>query len=115
MQAGGRVAQQHVARDDRVTVERAIFLHHADDGAGQIVRPRLVQAGHLRRLTAGQRHVVGPAPPGDALHDPRDLLHPEPGAGDVVHERDRRGAVHQDVVDAVIDQVLADGIEAFRL
>ena len=93
----------------------AILLHHADDGAGQIVRARLVQARHLRRLTAGQRHFMGPAAAGDPLHDTGDLLDAEAGAGDVIHEGDRRGAVHQDVVHAVVDQIFADCIETSRL
>ena len=96
-------------------MDGAIFLHDADDGAGQIVRPRLIQPRHLCRLTAGQRHLMGTAASGDPLHDAGDLLDAEPGARDVVHEGDRRGAVHQDVVDAVIDEVFAHCIETSRL
>ena len=37
---------------------------------------------------------------------------PEVGAGDVVEEEERLGAGGQDVVDAVVDEVDADGVEA---
>ena len=115
VQSGGRVAKQHVARLDAVTVERLVFLHHADDRAGQVESAGLVEPRHLGRLAAGEGHPVGAAAPRHALHDAGDLLHRERGARHVVHERDRPRAVHQDVVDAVVDEVLAHRVEPPRL
>ena len=79
---------------------------------GEIVGARLVEARHLRRLAARQRHAVGAATARDALDQPGDLLDAESRARDVVHERDRRGAVHQNIVDAVVDEILAHRVEA---
>ena len=53
-----------------------------------------------------------PAASGDALDQSGDLLDAESRSRDVVHEGDRGGAVDEDVVDAVIDQVLTDRVEA---
>jgi len=58
---------------------------------------------------------VRAASAGDPLDDAGDLFDREPRAGDVVHEGHRHRAVHQDVVHAVVDEVLAHRIETLRL
>ena len=89
VQPRGRVSQQDVAGHDRVAVQRPILLDHADDRAREIIRPRLIEARHLRGLSPCQRHLVSPAAARDALDDAGDLLDFEARAGDVVHEGDR--------------------------
>jgi hypothetical protein len=98
-----------------VAVQRLVLLDDADDGAGEVVVAMLVESRHLRRLAARERHVVRAAAARDALDDPRDLAHGESGARDVVHEGDRPRGVHQDVVHAVVDEILAHRIPAARL
>ena len=107
VQPVGRAADQHVARPDPVAVQRRALLHNADDGAREVVVGGLVEPGQLRRLTAGQRHLVRAAPARDARDDRGDHLGHELTGGDVVQERDGRRAVDEDVVDAVVHQVLA--------
>ena len=58
MQAGGGYADEFVAGANRTTVEDAVFLDHADDGAANIVLSGLIKAGHLRRLAADKGAVV---------------------------------------------------------
>ena len=77
VEPGGGVAEQHVARDDGVAVQRLVLLDDADDRPGQVVGARLVEARHLRGLAAGERHAVRPAAARDALDQPGDLLDAE--------------------------------------
>ena len=111
VQAGGRVREEHVARGDAIAVERLVLLHDADDGAGKIEVAGLIEPGHLGGLAAGERHPVGPAAARNPFDDAGQLRRPEPGTGDIVHERDRPRRMNQDVVHAVVDEILADGVE----
>ena len=80
----------------------------ADDGAGDVDRAGHVDAGHLGRLAAEQRTPDGLAGLGHAGHDLGDDLGHERRGGDVVEEEERPGALHEDVVDAVVDEVGTD-------
>ena len=80
----------------------------ADDEAGDVVLAVLVEAGHLRRLAAEQRAAVLAAGLGEAFDDLHGHIRIEPAGGEVVEEEERLGALDEDVVDAVIDEVDAD-------
>ncbi len=110
VQSVRRVADQHVARPHQVTVQGGGFLHHADDRPGQIVLPRLVQVRKLGGLAAGEDHVVRAAAARHARHDRRGRLGLELGGREVVEERERTGAVHQDIIHAMVHEVLAHGV-----
>ena len=77
--------------------------------------PVLVESRHLRGLAAGERPSRAR---GNRARRPRRSPRcpriAEPRPGDVVHERERARAVDQDVVHAVVDQVLAHGVVAGR-
>ena len=77
---------------------------------GQIVVARLVDAGHLRRLAADQRAARRLARLDQAgeelLEDGRLQL----AGADVIEEKQRLRADHGDVVHAMVDEVLADGV-----
>ena len=111
VQTRGRVAQQDVPRHDPVAMQGGVLLDYTDDGAGQIVGAGPIEPGHLGRLPAGERHVVPATAPCDTLNDSGDLFDAQRRARDVVHEGDGSRAMHQDVVDAVVDEVLAHGVE----
>src|SRR3954451_4539786 len=110
VKTGRGIAQQGVAGADGVAVQRLVLLDHADDGAGQAEGPGAGEAPPLRLRAARDRHPVRAAAAGDAVHDTGDLVQLQPRAGDVVHEGDRDGAMNQDVVDAVVDQIFAHRI-----
>ena len=110
VQTGGGQPDEHVPRGDPRTVDDVLALDHADDEPRQVVLARLVEVGHLGRLAADQRAAGVPAgtrQTGDHLqhHVPLDLPH-----GDVVEEEERHRSLDQDVVDAVIHEVHADGL-----
>ncbi len=74
-----------------------------------------IEAGHLRRLAADQGAAVVLAGLGHPADDLFGHLGIELADGQVVHEEQRRGALHHDVVDAVVHQVAADGVVQVHL
>ena len=110
VQARGCITDQLIAGSHAVPVERLVFLDHADDRPGEIVVAGLIQIRHLCRFAAGERHVVRPAGARDTSDDLLGDLRHEVPRRDVIEERERCGAVHQDVVDGMIDQILADRV-----
>ena len=110
VQARGRVANQLVPRGHPVAMQRLVFLDHADDRPGEIVVAGLIQIRHLCRFAAGERHVVRPAGARDTRDNLLGDLRHEVPSRDVIEERERCGPVHQNVVDRMIDEILADGV-----
>ena len=72
----------------------------------------MVDAGHLRGLTAQQRAAGHPAGFGHAAYDVRDQVGVDLARRDVVEEEQRAGGLHEHVVDAVVDDVGADTPDA---
>ena len=66
-----------------------------------------IQPRHLRRLAADQRAAVLLAAARDPAHHLRRHLRIQFSHREVVQEKQRHGALHRDVVDAVVHQVFA--------
>jgi len=109
VQALGRQPQQQVSLLHPAG-QGPVLLHHADDEAGHVVVVFGVGARHLRRLAADQRAGELGAGPGEAADDLLDPQRVHPPQRDVVEEEKRQRPLHQDVVDAVGDQIVADGV-----
>ncbi len=93
-------------------VSKCASLGRADDEAGQIVFAGVIDAGHLRGLAADQRASVGAASARDAGdHCGRDVGI-QFADREIIQEEQRQRALHGDVVDAVVHQILADGVVA---
>ena len=110
VQAGGRQADQHVAGHDRPAVDDLASVDDADDEAGEVVLAVGVEARHLGGLAADQRAAVLAA---RRARRPRRPARPRPATaagGEVVEEEQRLGALDEDVVDAVVDEVGADRV-----
>ena len=87
-----------------------LAIDDADDEAGDVVFAVGIEARHLGGLAAEQRAAVlaaRRAPPGDDLLGD---LRRQPAGRQVVEKEQRLGALHEDVVDAVIHEVRADGV-----
>ena len=110
VQAGGGEADEDVAGMDFGAGDQLGALDDADDEAGEVVFAVGVEAGHLRGLAADEGAAVGAAGVGEAGDDFLGDFAVEASGGEVVEEEERRGALHGDVVDAVVDQVGADGV-----
>ena len=106
VQAGRRQADEHVARRDAsCRRSSASRVDDADDEAGDVVFAVGVEARHLRGLAAEQRAAVLAARRRQTLDDLHGDVGLEPAGGEVVEEEQRLGALDEDVVDAVIDEV----------
>ena len=90
------------------------LLDDADDEAGDVVLAVGVEARHLRGLAADQRAAVLAAAARDAGDDLLGDVRRQPAGREVVEEEQRLGALHEDVVDAVVDEVGADRVVAAR-
>ena len=88
-------------------------LDHADDEAGDVVFAVGVEAGHLGGLAADERAAVLAARRARRRSTTCSATSGEQPAGrEVVEEEQRLGALDEDVVDAVIDEIGADGVVA---
>ena len=112
VEAGRRQADQHVALLDRRAVEDALAVDHADDEPGEVVLAVGVEARHLGGLAAEQRDAAVAAGRRHPADHRRRHSRVEPAGRQVVEEEERPRALDQDVVDAVVDQVLADRVVA---
>ena len=91
-------------------VDHPLARDAADDEAGEVVFAVGVEAGHLGGLAAEQRAAVRPAGAGDAVDDRAATSGDEAAGGEVVEKEERPRALDEDVVDAVVDEILADRV-----
>ena len=93
-------------------VSSAAAFRRADDEPGQVVFAVAIHAGHLGGLAADQRAAVGAA----AARDARNHCGGDGGVQladrEIIQEEQRHRALHGDIVDAVVHQVLADRVVA---
>ncbi len=110
MQSGRGHADEHIADRNRAPVDQPLTIDDADDETGEIVLAIGIDAGHLRGLAAEERAAVvaarGSHPTDDRLGDRRR----QPTGGEIVEKEQRLGALHEDVVDAVIDEIDTDRV-----
>ena len=113
VQSAGGDAEDDVALPHRLlTVQHAGLFDDADDGAAEVVLAALVEAGHLGGLAADEGAVVETAAADEALDDVFEDVRLQLPGTEVIEEEQGFRAEHGDVVDAVVDQVLADGVVA---
>ncbi len=110
VQAGRRHRDQHVTGHHRSAVDDFRLLHRADDEAGDVVLAIGVEAGHLGGLASDQRAAVFGARASDAADDLLRHGRRETSGREIVEEEQRLRALDQDVVDAVVHQISADGV-----
>ncbi len=110
MGTGGGESDQHVAGLHPFRLDEAALLHDANTKAGQVVVARAVQAGHLRRLPAGEGGAGQFATPRDAAHHLGGDIHVQMAGGVVVEKEQGLGAGDHDIVHAHRHQIDADGV-----
>ena len=110
MYAVGGQAQNHIACADGAAVDDFIFFHRTDCETGQIVFAVWVHGGHFGGFATDQGAVGLLATLRDAFDHIGGGVDVEFAAGEVVEEKQRFGALYQDVVNAHGDQVNADGV-----
>jgi len=110
MEAGGRQADEDVAGFDAGAGDHLVAIDGTDDEAGEVVFAVGIEAGHLRGFTADERAAVGAAGIGEAGDDGFGYFGIELAGGEIVEEEEGCCALDRDVVDAVVDEVGADGL-----
>ena len=110
VQPAGGQAENDIPRANGLPIQHAILLDDAHDGAADIVFAGLIKAGHLGGLAADEGAMVFGAGPGKTLDDGLEDARLELARAEIVQEKERLGPEHRDVVDTMVDQVLADGV-----
>jgi hypothetical protein len=110
MEARGRDSDQHIAGGDAAAVDQALARHGTDDEARDVVLAVSVESGHFGGLAAEQRAAVLAARTRETLDDLHRDVGIQPAGREIVEEEQRLGALHEDVVDAVIDEIGADRV-----
>ena len=110
VQAIGEQPHNDVPDFDGLARHDSFAFDHANDEAGQIIFALSVEAGHLGRLAANQGAAIVLAGLSQAFDYFLRHFGLKLAGGQVVHEEQRRGALHRDVVDAMVDQVAAHGV-----
>jgi len=112
LQPAGGQADDDVAGLDLFAGDDPLARHRSHDRADQVILVLRIEPGHLGGLAAQQRTAVlfaRFAQAGDHLFENGGVKARGP---DVIHEKQRRGPLDKDVVNAVIDDILADGVVA---
>src|SRR5207247_11415822 len=91
-------------------VESGLPMRCANNESGKIVFAIGIKARHLSGLATDQRASIVLAGLSQAFYDFFSDLRLELSRGQVIHEEQRRGALHRDVVDTMIHQVSSDGV-----
>src|SRR6266849_5003341 len=110
MKSVGRQSDKNVSGSNIFTGNDLALIRHADNEAGKIVLASGIEAGHLRGFAADECAAVMPAGFSDAFHNLLRNLRLKRSGGQIVHEEQRRGALHGNVIHAVIHQIATHGV-----
>jgi hypothetical protein len=110
MKTGRRDANQHVAWPDAPAIDERLSGYGADDKTCDIVFTVSIEAGHLRCFAADQRAAILLARGSETLDDLHGDVGIEPAGRKIIQKKQRLSTLHQDVVDAMIDEIDTDRI-----
>ena len=102
--------EDDIARLDPRSVDHPRTIDYSHDAARQIVFAPAIHPGHLRRFAANQGTAASPTGFGETAQDLIENLGFEFLRPDVVEKEKRPRAEHRDVIDAVVDEIGADGV-----
>src|SRR5262249_36953978 len=102
--------QDHISRRYRGSIDNRVPVDYADDEARDIVFAFAIKPGHFGGLAADQGAVGFSTAASYALNDLSYRLRHESRGGDVIHEEDGAGPLYQNIVNAVANQIVADGV-----
>ena len=109
VQAGRREREQSVSGLDALAGQKIFALDGANDKAREIVFAGRIEAGHLRGFAADEGAAGFAAGEAHAFDELLDNLRIELAHREVVEEKERLRALDENVIDAVIHEVAADG------
>src|SRR5665213_994078 len=103
-----------VAINHATRTEHSVLAHTSDDEPGEIVIRRCVDTWHFSGLAAKQRTVVLFASRGNAGNNRFDYFWLQFRERYVVQEEQRPRALNENIVDAVIDEIVTDSVVPVR-
>ena len=110
MQSVRGQTENHVADFHRLAADDPLALDHSDDESRQIVFAVRIKARHLGGLAADERAAVVLAGFGEAFDNFFRDFRLQLARREIVHEEQRRRALYGDVIDAMVDEVGANGV-----
>ena len=110
METAGSEADDKVPGTNRFAIEHSRFFDDADHGTADVVFAGLVEAGHLSGFATDQSAFIFGASFGEAFDDVRENARFQFASAEVVEEEERFSAEDGDVVNAMVDEVLTDGV-----
>lgn len=108
-------AENRVARLDRAAVDDLVLFDNADGEACEVVFAFRIHARHFGGFAADQSAACEFAALGDTSDNAAGDVNVELAAGIVVEEEEAAGTLHEDVVDAHGNEVLADRVVTAEL
>lgn len=112
MQAGRGQADEQVSCCNLAAVDDAVAVDRSDDGPGQVILPGGVKSRHFGGFASNQGAAVLPAGIGHPPHQGGCCGGIKHADAEVIEEEQGISPAGHDVVDAVVDQVLADRLMA---
>src|SRR5215470_16349546 len=109
VQTGGRKREKRVAGLDTFSSEQIFSLDCADDESRKIVFTGLVEARHFRGFAPDESTTRFAAGAAHAIHQLLDDVRIHLAERQIIQKKERLGALHQNVVHAVIDEIATDG------
>ena len=104
----------HIARPNVLAAHEVIALGQANDAPSEIVFAWRVEARHRGCLAADERASRLAASRRDPADDGGRLVGIHRAKREVIEEEERARATDEDIVDAMVDQVGADGLVAIE-
>src|SRR6267154_3137278 len=108
VQACGGQRNQRIARFDVFSGENFLAIHRADNESREVIFTWRIKAGHLRGFSADQRASGLTTRAAHAVDKLLDHVGVELAHGQIIQEKKRLRSLHQNVVDAMVDQISAN-------
>src|SRR6267142_2338317 len=109
MKTGGRKGEERVPRLDGFSCDDFFAIDGADDKASEVVFTGRIEAGHFRRFATDEGAAGFAAGAAHAVHELFDDVGIHFPEREIIEKEKRLGALDENVVHAVIDEIAADG------
>src|SRR5258706_9946708 len=109
METGGRKREERVAGFYTLSGEQFFSLDGADDEACKIVFAGGIESGHFRGFSTDEGAARFAASAAHAINELFDDMRVHFSERQVIEKEERLGALYENVVHAVIDEIAADG------
>src|SRR5260221_3379892 len=99
-----------VSRTNLPSIKHPPFLHDANNRPADVILPRTIEPRHLGGFAADQCAAILGAASRKPFDDLGKDVRLEFSSSEIIEEEEGFGAEHGDVVDTMVDQILANGL-----